>query len=333
MEIFTDELQNLEKKIGSESAKAVREECLTSGRQAINDVGFWRRRVAYPGLAGDYFGLIQALKTYSEYEQSVEKTSKLLERYSDSKESEVQMLCAKAMVSKGVTLGEKLNKPEEEVATYNELLNRYGDSTEPEVQTLCATAIFNKGVTLREQLDKPEKAVTTCDELLNLYGDSKEPEMQMRCIKAMFSKALILAEKLDKPEEAVVTYDELLKRYNASTNPEIQAVCIRALENFLVIGQNTQTPLYPKRAIMVFLSWLEKPDTPLQTVLEAIHALPPDVRFTWIFDLLRRSLLPKLPEPRRTQAECFMDFFEQHRDVTQLEQCLHDACLRDGAQE
>jgi hypothetical protein len=156
----------------------------------------------------------------------------------------------------------------------------------------------------------------------------------------MSSSFVIASDKLDNLKEALATFDELLNRYNASTNPEIQAICLSVLENsvepLLVFGQNAQallriaqalariTPADPDRAVMLFLSWLAKPDTSLQTVLEAIHALPSDAQFGWNFDLLRRSLLPKLPEPRRTQAECFMDFFERHHDVAQLEQCLRN---------
>jgi tetratricopeptide (TPR) repeat protein len=247
------------------------------------------------------------------------------------------------MFNKGSTLGETLDKPEEEIATCDKLLELYGDSTEPKVQMRCAKAMFNKAFTLGEKLDKPEEAVATYDELLNRYGDSKEPEVQTQCAKAMGNKGVTLGEKLDNLKEAFATFDELLKHYGASTNPKIQAICLSvlsALENsvepLLVFGQNAQallrieqalariTPADPKRAIMLFLSGRAKPDTPLQTVLEAIHALPSDAQFGWNFDLLRRSLLPKLPEPRRTQAECFMDFFERHHDVAQLEQCLRN---------
>jgi tetratricopeptide (TPR) repeat protein len=383
METFTEELQTWEKIFGSESAKALQEECLTSGRQAINDVGFWTRRVAYPGLAGDYLGLIQALNTYGEYEQSVEKTNELLKRHGNSTEPEIQTQCAKAMVEKALTLDDKLGRPKEEVETYDELLGRYGNSKEPEIQTLCAAAMVKKALTLDEKLDKPEEEIATYDELLERYGDSKEPKIQTLCAKAMGNKGVTLfkrnnpeealatydellerygnstepeiqtlcaeamlykgvtlSDKLDNLKEALATFDELLNRYNASTNPGIQAQCRMALENsvepLLVTGQNAQallrieqalariTPADPKRAIMLFLSWLAKPDTSLQTVLEAIHVLPSDAQFGWSFDLLRRSLLPKLPEPRRTQAECFMDFFERHHDVAQLEQCLRN---------
>jgi hypothetical protein len=74
-------------------------------------------------------------------------------------------------------------------------------------------------------------------------------------------------------------------------------------------------------AIMAFLLWLAEPQTPEQTMREAIRALPPDVQFDWIFDGIRPFIL-NLPEPRKARAQCFLAFFERHRDVGKLDVCL-----------
>ena len=72
---------------------------------------------------------------------------------------------------------------------------------------------------------------------------------------------------------------------------------------------------------MHFLLWLAAADTTRDDVLAAIHALSPEVEFSWGWDDIR-PLVDKLPEPRKTQAECFIAFFELHHDIAQLESCL-----------
>ncbi|GHU23943.1 hypothetical protein FACS189488_07550 [Betaproteobacteria bacterium] len=271
-------------------------------------------------------------------EEAIETYAELLEHYGDSKVTDVQTQCAMAMVNKGITLGKRLDQPEEAVETYTELWERYGDSKVPEVQTQCAKAMVNKGFTLGKNLDQPKEAVETYTKLWERYGDSTVPDVQTQCAKAMVIKGFTLGERLDQPEEGVETYTELWERYGDSKVPEVQTQCLSAqrnvIEPLLVLGQNEQalswiaqvraevSPADQESAIMVFLSWLAEPATSRQEVLDAIHALTPDVRFTWNFNLLRRSLLPRLSEPRKTQARCFMDFFEQDHDVAQLESCL-----------
>lgn len=72
---------------------------------------------------------------------------------------------------------------------------------------------------------------------------------------------------------------------------------------------------------MNFLLWLAEADTTQDDVLAAIRALSAEVEFSWGWDDIR-PLVDKLPEPRKTQAECFIAFFEQHHDIAQLESCL-----------
>ena len=72
---------------------------------------------------------------------------------------------------------------------------------------------------------------------------------------------------------------------------------------------------------MPFLLWLAEADTTQDDVLAAIRSLSLEVEFTWGWDEIR-PLVDKLSEPRKTQAECFIAFFEQHHDIAQLESCL-----------
>jgi hypothetical protein len=72
---------------------------------------------------------------------------------------------------------------------------------------------------------------------------------------------------------------------------------------------------------MPFLLWLAQPQTPVQNVRDAISALSPEVEFTWSFNEIR-PFVTQLPEPRKTQAQCLIAFFETHRDGKALDGCL-----------
>ena len=270
----------------------------------------------------------------------------LLHRYGDSRVPGVQELCATALIYKGWTLGEKLNDPAGAVAVVDDLLHRYGDSSVPGVQERCATALIYKGVTLGEKLNDPAGEVAVVDDLLHRYGDSSVPGVQEQCATALVNKAIVL-NRLGGVVEAVACYDDLLARYSQSENPTIQVQCQMALANtvepLLVWGRNAEAiprihqvlertdANKQEYAIMPFLLWLAEADTTPQAVLAAIRALSPEVAFTWGWGDIR-PLVDKLPEPRKTQAECFIAFFEQHHDIVMLESCLAAVAGFDSAQ-
>jgi tetratricopeptide (TPR) repeat protein len=260
----------------------------------------------------------------------------LLHYYDDSSVPSVQEQCATMLVYKAVMLNEKLNDPQGAVAVYGDLLHYYGDSTVPSVQERCATALVYHGMVLREKLNDPQGAVAVYDNLLRHYGDSTVSGVQRWCTMALSCKAETLT-GLDDLAGAIVCYDDLLVRYSQSENPAVQEQCQSALANMieplLVWGRNVEAiqciqqvlartdATNQEFAIMHFLLWLAEDDTTLDDVLAAIRALSPDVEFAWGWDEIR-PLVDKLPEPRKTQAECFIAFFEQHHDLAQLESCL-----------
>ena len=117
----------------------------------------------------------------------------------------------------------------------------------------------------------------------------------------------------------------LQKYQNISTQEE--AICV--LQGLIPQLQPTQQEF----AIIPFLMWLVEAGDGLNDVLSAIRALAPEVEFasasSW-GDI--RPLVEKLPEPRKTQAECFIAFFEQHHDIVMLESCLAAVAGFDSAQ-
>jgi tetratricopeptide (TPR) repeat protein len=223
------------------------------------------------------------------------------------------------------------------MAVYDSLLQNFGDSTIPIVQVLCAMALRNKGVMLGEKLNNPQGAVAVYDSLRQRFGDSVIPTVQEQSVTVLVSKCVTLG-RMDDLAGAIACYDDLLARYGQSENPVIRSQCQLALANMaellLVLGKNEEAIPRIRQvlartdatnlrfAILNFLLWLaEEADATQDDVLVAIRALSPTVEFTWVWDDIR-LMLTQFPEPRKTQAECFIAFFEQHHDIAQLESCL-----------
>jgi tetratricopeptide (TPR) repeat protein len=286
-------------------------------------------------------------------EYLVQMVDEMLSRHGDSSDSAVQEYCTKALINKGWTLADKLNDPAGAVSLYDDLLHRYGDSSEPAIHIQCVNALISKSRVLEKKLNDPIGAVAAyCilannlndpasvvavyDALLHRYGDSAVSGVQEQCAKALFNKGWTL-NRMHDVAGAVACYDDLLARYSQSENSVIQAQCQMTLANtvepLLVWGRNAEAiprirqvlartdAANQEFAIMLFLLWLAEADTTQDNVLAAIRALSPSVELTWVWDVIR-PLVDKLPEPRKTQAECFIAFFEQHHDIAQLESCL-----------
>jgi hypothetical protein len=94
------------------------------------------------------------------------------------------------------------------------------------------------------------------------------------------------------------------------------AEAIPLLHQVLARTSNTQQEF----AIMPFLLWVAN-DFSLNQVIDAIKALAPDVTFTWNWNDIRPHL-NQLPETKYSQAQCFLNYFEQHQPIDQLERCL-----------
>ncbi len=183
----------------------------------------------------------------------------------------------------------KLNDPEAAIVVYDDLLNRYGGFDQPVLQEQCAKALFNKGVTLG-RLEKLLAAINCFEDLLTRYAQNEKPEIQQRCQYARASLAELLL-VTGEPEAALTHINQLLEQIDKSS------------EDF---------------TIMHFLRWIADPDTPQENILSSIRELPDDVEFTWNWDDIR-PLINQLPEPRKTQANHYIAFFEDHHDIERLE--------------
>ncbi|WP_169446391.1 tetratricopeptide repeat protein [Leucothrix mucor] len=264
---------------------------------------------------------------------AVDTYDQLIQRFDDTDVPAIQAQCAKALRNKGWTLGNQLDNPQAAVDTYDQLIQRFGDADVPAIQEQCAKALYSKGITLRNQLDNLQAEIDTYDQLIQRFGDADVPAIQAQCAMALVNKGVTLG-RFDRIPEAMTCYEQLLDRYSNSELPAIQEPCLSAAANIveplLELGQTEAATQRihqvmkkvdesnQKYAIMPYLLWLVEPEVSPASVITAIRKLSPDVEFSWLWGDIQ-SFIKELPDPRKTQAESFISFFETHQDLARLE--------------
>lgn len=124
-------------------------------------------------LARAYLSL--ALREPDQLEE-VNLYEKLIERFKESNELDVQEQVAKAFLNKGVVLG-TLEQPESAIKVYDELLGRFSEIDESGLQEVVAIALVNKGITL-EKIKQSETAIKAYSELTAKFGERNEAGLQ-----------------------------------------------------------------------------------------------------------------------------------------------------------
>ena len=162
------------------------------------------------------------------YEEEIKVYDELIERFKNSKESNIIEHVANALVNKGSSLVQ-LGKLEEEIKTYDELIERFKDSKENNILEHVVRALYNKGVNFEES-GKLEKAIEVYDELIERFEDSKENNILNQVAKAFLNKGVIFV-KLGKLEKAIAINDELIERFEDSKENHILESVAKALLN------------------------------------------------------------------------------------------------------
>ncbi|WP_020561360.1 tetratricopeptide repeat protein [Thiofilum flexile] len=247
----------------------------------------------------------------------------------------IQESCVKALIGKGLTLGKKFNDPQGTIDTYDLLWQHFHNSTTPAIQESCVKALTSKGLTLGEKFNDPQGAIDTYNLLWQHFHDSTVPAIQEWCAQALYYKGVTLG-RVNDLAGAISTFKQLLNAYQAIEHSAIKQQCERANANLaellLASGQTEEAiPLLQQvlartdhtqqeSVIMPFLLWVAD-EFSLEQVLNAIRALAPEVTFEWSFEEIRPRI-NQLPEPKYSQAQCFLNYFENHHQIDQLEQCL-----------
>lgn len=174
-------------------------------------------------LARSYIGL--ALQKFDKLEQ-IRIYEKLIYKFKESKELNIQEQVAKALMGKGIALSE-LGKSDSEMDAYDEVVENFGNSNELVLQDRVGAALVNKGIVLYE-LGNFEKSIEINDKLIERFGDSNELVLQDKVAAALVNKGNTLF-KLNEIEKSIEIYDELIKLFGNTNELDLQKEVSRAL--------------------------------------------------------------------------------------------------------
>ena len=171
---------------------------------------------------------LQALNFFAiqDYEAALKAFSAEVYLLDGSDHSDDEVKLVRAMVNKGVALGQ-LNRLKDEIAVYDEVAQRFGTRSEPELLERVARALFNKGVTLG-QLKRLEEEIAVYDDVVQRFGTRSEPAFLESVAKVLLNKGITLGQ-LNRPEEEIAIYDDVVQRFGSRSEPELLERVAKAL--------------------------------------------------------------------------------------------------------
>jgi tetratricopeptide (TPR) repeat protein len=224
------------------------------------------------------------------------------------------------------------------IAALDLLIQRFGDARNPLVRSEVAKAWYNKGI-LQTRTGNFKAAAESFKETRHNVKPGDLIAIRQLAMDAASREASLQLELFGNPQGAWDAVAALLHAYcrPETTKRPLRAECIAPLSNSvepllalhktqeakaaIATLQKALKPNDGRLAIMAFLGWIAEPEAPTAPVLEAIHAVPADAQTGWTFTAMRRYAAA-FPKPRKAQAACFFNYFEQHRDKAKLDACL-----------
>lgn len=137
----------------------------------------------------DYFSSALRLAKEGHLDEAIAAYDEIVLRFEESERTESLESVARALISKGVSLGQ-LNRSGEAIVVYDEVVNRFGGSEQPELLNRVASALINKGITLG-QLNRSEEEIAVYDDLVDRFGTSGQPKLSEPLARALAAKASI----------------------------------------------------------------------------------------------------------------------------------------------
>ena len=180
-----------------------------------HEESIWLLR-CYLGLALQEFNNLDQIRIYE----------KLIHKFEESKELEVQEKVAEALIGKGIALS-KLGKLHNEIDEYDEVVKKFGNSNELILQKRVAAALTNKGIALHE-LGHFEQSIEMYDEVVEKFGNSNEIALQKRVAAVLVNKGNALFD-LNEIEKSIEVYDKLIDLFGNTNELDLQKEVSRAL--------------------------------------------------------------------------------------------------------
>ena len=169
-----------------------------------------------------------AKKNYNEgmHEVALEKLQRVVDEYSDRKDSWLTFWVLLAMIYKGRFLGE-LSRLDDAINVFEEIERKYKDELTWPIAPTIAWGMTRKGSLLTEAC-RFEEAIEVCERVVQRYANCNEKEMATQIAWAMFFKGLALSE-IARFEEAIIAYDGVLETYSNCKEAQIVEINVMAV--------------------------------------------------------------------------------------------------------
>jgi tetratricopeptide (TPR) repeat protein len=171
-------------------------------------------------LANSLWDLAMRLSDQKRFRECIELCDRLLARYPDAANADIDVAVAAALCYKASSLAD-LEQREEAVETYGQALRRFPAAAEPRLRVFVAQALFYRGLLL-SKLDRTEEGIAAFTEVSSRFGDDPPTELLRRLIfNAMVQKWVLLRLKQRLPEVVAVS-EELMERFREADQQDIR---------------------------------------------------------------------------------------------------------------
>jgi tetratricopeptide (TPR) repeat protein len=195
----------------------------------------------------------------------------ILTRLAAAQEIPLQEQAARAMVAKGVALGQIGGRSAEAIAVYDEVVDRWSSASQPRLREQVARALGNKACAL-SMLGDESAAVQVLDHLLALFDPADDAGVREQVALALHNKADSLF-RLDQADDALETLDRLRDEFIADPLPTVRgwAVGGDALRCYILsrLGHHAAA----LRACDAAIALAEREPEPEQLPVQQAHAL------------------------------------------------------------
>ena len=190
---------------------------------------------------------------------TVEACDEVIRRFGESEIPAVLVWVGKALVNKGVALGE-LNRSQDALDACDEVVRLFEKSETPALHGSVAKALVNKGAVLGH-LNRPQDALEACDEVVRRFGKSETPDLLECVATALVNRGRALG-ALNRPQDALEAYDEVVRRFGKSETPDLHDSVATALVNKGAILGELNRPQDALEACDEVVRRFEKSETP-----------------------------------------------------------------------
>ena len=193
-----------------------------SGSAQIDGTGFVSDKIR------SAFDRARSAFELGDFTESLKELSGIVEEAEKHDGADAAIAVARALVNKGVTLGQQ-GDSSAEIKVYDSVVARFGDDQTPALREQVARALVNKGYRLGQQGDS-SAAIEVYDTVVARFGDDQTPALREGVARALVNKGYRLGEQGDS-SAAIEVYDSVVARFGDDETPALREQVAMALVN------------------------------------------------------------------------------------------------------